>query len=324
MLSVVVPMYNETEALPHFASRLRPILDALPQPYEVVCVDDGSTDGTGAALEAMRAEWPQLRPIRLRRNAGHQAALTAGLDQALGDWIVSIDADLQDPPEAIPDMLAAAVAEGADVVYGVRADRSSDTRFKRVTAGLYYRAMRRAAGVEIPHHAGDFRLMSAAAVDEVRSLGERGRVYRLLIPYMGFKSTEVTYRREQRVAGESKYPLHKMAKLGIESYTSFTTAPLRFATWVGLAGFLLCGAFAVVSLVAFFVGATLPGWTSVAIVLGFIGAVQFFFLGLLGEYVARIYTEIQGRPRYFLETGSQERDARVAPGPRTGDTESPY
>lgn len=249
--------------------------------------------------------------MRLRRNAGHQAALTAGLDQALGEWIVSIDADLQDPPEVIPQMLTEAISSGSDVVYGVRADRSSDTRFKRVTATIYYKAMRRAAGVEIPHHAGDFRLMSAAAVDEVRSLGERGRVYRLLIPYMGFRSSEVTYRREPRVAGESKYPFHKMAKLGVESYTSFTTAPLRFATWMGLLGFVLCSGFAVVSLISYFLGATLPGWTSVAIVLGFIGAVQFFFLGLLGEYVARIYTEIQARPRYFLSTDARGR--AVAP-----------
>jgi dolichol-phosphate mannosyltransferase len=301
MLSVVVPMFNEIESLPHFASRLRPILEALPVPYEVVCVDDGSTDGTAGALLAMQELWAELRVVRLRRNAGHQAALTAGLDHARGDWIVSIDADLQDPPEVIPQMLSVAIDSGVDVVYGVRADRTSDTRFKRSTATIYYKAMHRAAGVEIPHHAGDFRLLSRRAVAEVARLPERERVYRLLIPYMGFRSAEVPYRRDARVAGKSKYPVRKMAKLAAESYTSFTTAPLRFATWLGLVGFVLCSAFAVVSLIAYFVGATVPGWTSFAIVLGFIGAVQFFFLGLLGEYVARVYTEIQGRPRYFAE-----------------------
>ena len=300
MLSVVVPMFNELDALPHFAQRLRPILQGLDMRYEVVCVDDGSSDGTAQALLEMAADWPQLRVVRLRRNAGHQAALTAGLESAHGDWIVSIDADLQDPPEAIAEMLQVAIDTGVDVVYGVRSDRTSDTRFKRLTASFYYRAMRRAAGVEIPHHAGDFRLLSRAALDEVRQLGERGRVYRLLIPYMGFSSREVTYRRDSRVAGRSKYPLPKMVKLGVESYTSFTTAPLRFATWMGLIGFVLCGGFAAVSLVSYFLGETLPGWTSVAIVLGFIGAVQFFFLGLLGEYLARIYTEIQSRPQYFV------------------------
>lgn len=310
MLSVVVPMYNEVDALPHFAGRLRPVLDRLPMPYEVLCIDDGSTDGTTAALQAMRADWPELRPVRLRRNCGHQAALTAGLDSSRGNWVVSIDADLQDPPEAISAMLAAAVDQGVDVVFGVRSDRTSDTWFKRVSAGLYYRAMRRAAGVEIPHHAGDFRLMSRAAVDEVRALDERARVYRLLIPYMGFSSAEVSYRREARVAGDSKYPLHKMVKLGAESYTSFTTAPLRAATWVGLIGFVLCGSFTVVSIISFFLGSTLPGWTSVAAVIGLIGAAQFFFLGLLGEYVARIYTEIQSRPRYFAADSNDRQPER--------------
>lgn len=300
MLSVVVPMYNEIDALPYFTDRLRPILDVLPMPYEVVCIDDGSRDGTGQALLELSRTWPQLRPLQLRRNAGHQAALTAGLDNARGDWIVSIDADLQDPPEVIPQMLETAIGHGVDVVYGVRSDRTSDTRFKRVTAGLYYKAMRRAAGVEIPHHAGDFRLMSQGAVRELGGLSERGRVYRLLIPYMGFRSAEVSYRRDARVAGESKYPVHKMLRLAAESYTAFTTAPLRFATWMGLIAFLLCSAFAAGSLVSYFLGATLPGWTSVAIVLGFIGAMQFLFLGLIGEYLARIYTEVQARPRYFL------------------------
>lgn len=308
MLSVVVPMYNELAALPQFVSRLRPVLDGLAVPYEVVCVDDGSRDGTADELRRLQAGWPQLRPVQLRRNAGHQAALTAGLEHADGEWIVSIDADLQDPPEAIPEMLAAAIDRGVDVVYGVRSDRSADTRFKRVTAGLYYSAMNRAAGVEIQHHAGDFRLMSRRAVRELMQLPERGRVYRLLIPYMGFRSEEVTYRRDARVAGESKYPLRKMATLAVESYTSFTTAPLRFATWLGLLGFVLCMTFALVALVSYFMGATLPGWTSVAIVLGFIGAVQFIFLGLLGEYIARIYTELQARPRYFPseETGQRQ------------------
>jgi polyisoprenyl-phosphate glycosyltransferase len=292
---------NELESLPYFAERLRPVLDQLPASYEVICVDDGSTDGTGEALGRMAEEWPQLRSLPLRRNAGHQAALTAGLDDAHGDWIISIDADLQDPPETITEMLDRALTEDVDVVHGVRADRSSDTRFKRVTAGLCYRAMRRAAGVEIPHHAGDFRMLSARAVDELSRLPERGRVYRLLIPYTEFRSAEVAYRRDPRVAGESKYPVHKMVRPAAESYTSFTTAPLRFATWLGLLSFTLCLAFAIGALVSFVLGANLPGWTSVAIVLGFIGAVQFFFLGLIGEYLTRIYVEVQSRPRYFVD-----------------------
>ena len=300
MLSVVVPMFNEQESLPYFVQRLRPVLDALPVPYEVVCVDDGSSDETAAELAAINLVWPELAPVRLRRNAGHQAALTAGLDASRGDWVVSIDADLQDPPEVIPRMLTAAVQTGADVVYGVRSDRSSDTRFKRTSASLYYRVMRRSTGVDLPHHAGDFRLLSRAAVRELAALPEQGRVYRLLIPYLGFASATVEYRREVRVAGESKYPFHRMVKLATESFVSFTTAPLRVATWLGLLGCVLCSAFTVTALVAYLSGSTLPGWASVAIILGFVGAVQFLFLGLLGEYVARIYTELQARPRYFL------------------------
>ncbi len=301
MLSVVVPMYDEREALPHFSSRLRPVLDLLPVPYEVLCVDDGSKDGTSLALLDLCASWPQLRVLTLRRNVGHQAALSAGLEHAHGDWVVSIDADLQDPPEVIPEMLQVAMAQGVDVVYGVRGDRSSDTLFKRATAGLYYRGMRRAAGVDLPRHAGDFRLMSRSAVSEVNRLRERGRVYRLLIPFMGFSNASVSYRRESRVAGDSKYPVHKMVRLAAESYTSFTTAPLRFATWLGACGFVLCTTFALVALIAYLTENTLPGWTSVAIVLGFVSAAQFFFLGLLGEYVARLYEEVQARPRYFVE-----------------------
>lgn len=300
ILSVVVPMFNEADALPHFAARLRPVLDQMAVSYEVVCVDDGSADDTVAGLRALAQTWPNLRVLVLRRNAGHQAALTAGMERALGDYIVTIDADLQDPPEVIPQMLQAARETGSEVVYGVRADRTTDTAFKRLTAGWYYRIMRRTVGAPVARHAGDFRMMSASAVAEIAALPERGRVYRLLIPYMGFRSTEVEYRREARVAGQSKYPLRKMAALATDSYFSFTTAPLRLATWVGLAGFLLCSGFALVALYGWSTGNTVPGWASSALAIGFIGAIQFVFLGLIGEYLARVYTELQSRPRYFV------------------------
>ena len=301
LLSLVVPMYNEEPVLPTFVERVRPVLDSLGESYEVLCVDDGSTDGTAANLTGLAQAWPNLRLVRLRRNAGHQAALTAGLEDARGQWVVTMDADLQDPPELIPEMLAAARAGNCDVVYAARDERSSDSLFKRTTADLYYRIMNRTAGVPVPRHAGDFRLMSAAAVREVMALPEQGRVYRLLIPYMGFRSTTVHYTRDARAAGESKYPVLKMTALAADSYFSFTVAPLRAATWVGAFGFVACLAFTVVSLVAYFSGNTLPGWTSFALVGGFIGAVQFMFLGLIGEYLARIYVELQHRPRYFVD-----------------------
>jgi polyisoprenyl-phosphate glycosyltransferase len=301
LLTLVVPMHNEADALPHFAARVRPVVDGLDVQYEVLAVDDGSTDTTRADLDRLQATWPQLRVLPLRRNAGHQAALTAGLEHARGRWVVTIDADLQDPPELIPDMLAAGAATNADVVYAVRADRAADSRFKRWTAGAYYRVMDRTVGAPVVPHAGDFRMLSAAAVAELMALPERGRVYRLLIPSMGFRSALVEYAREPRVAGQSKYPVRRMVRLAADSYFSFTVAPLRFATWAGALGFVLCAAFSVLAVVAYLTGRTVPGWASFALIMGFIGAVQFVFLGLIGEYLARVYLELQARPRYYLE-----------------------
>ncbi|MFC7482223.1 glycosyltransferase family 2 protein [Luedemannella flava] len=205
-LSVVIPMYNEEEALPALAERLRPALDELGVTYEVVAVDDGSHDETPQHLLAMRRTWPQLRVIRLRRNAGHQAALTAGLHRSVGAYVVSIDADLQDPPEKIADMLRLARDENLDIVYGVRSDRTTDSFFKRTTAGIYYAIMQKLVGSWMPRHAGDFRLLRRPVVDALKALPERQPVYRMLVPSLGFASGEVTYVREERVAGKTKYP----------------------------------------------------------------------------------------------------------------------
>jgi dolichol-phosphate mannosyltransferase len=299
-LSVVIPMYNEEEVLPLLVSRLRPVLDGLGGAYEVVAVDDGSRDDTAAIVHLLRASWPQLRLIKLRRNSGHQAALTAGLFRSRGEYVVSIDADLQDPPETIAEMLALAEAENLDIVYGVRADRSSDTAFKRSTAGVYYRLMRRITGKDMPHGAGDFRLISRATVEVLRELPERAPVYRLLVPWLGFASGEVSYVREKRAAGISKYPLARMIKLTADSIVSFTAAPLRIAIWLGALGVVAGIALVVKTLLAYFAGATVPGWTSMILVVIFFGACQLLCLGLLGEYVGRIYQASQGRPAYFI------------------------
>lgn len=310
MLSVIVPMYDEQDVLRPFAARLRPVLDALGTDYEVLAVDDGSRDGTGALLESMRLSWPQLRVLRLRRNAGHQAALTAGFDRCRGDWVATIDADLQDPPEVLPVMLEAARRDAADVVYAVRADRRSDTWFKRGTAGLYYRVMRRTAGPDVQRDAGDFRLVSRDVVEELRRLPERHRVYRLLIPWLGFPSTTVPYRRDPRAAGSSKYPVGRMARLAVDSLTSFTAQPLRLATWLGVLGSLACVLLMLLAVAAHVAGATVPGWASVFVAVLFVGAVQLLCLGLLGEYVGRLYAESQHRPLYFLasDTGDRHRE----------------
>ncbi|SHI06168.1 glycosyltransferase family 2 protein [Streptomyces sp. 3214.6] len=318
VLSVVIPMYNEEEVLPALVSRLRPVLAGLGVRYEVVAVDDGSADRTAELLAAFRLGWPELRIIGLRRNSGHQAALTAGLDRALGAYVVSIDADLQDPPEKIADMLALARAENLDIVYGIRADRASDTGFKRWTAGLYYRLVRRLAGEDVPAQAGDFRLLSRAAVDALKALPDQQRVYRLLVPWLGFPSGEVTYERAPRPAGESKYPLGRMIRLAVDSVTGFSAAPLRIATWLGGFAFLVCLALMGYTLSAYALGRTVPGWTSLFIGVMFVGAVQLICVGLLGEYVGRIYTAVQNRPTYFVgRDTAQDAAQESAPLPRS-------
>ncbi len=229
-------MYNEEAVLPLLVERLRPVADGWGVPYEILCVDDGSTDATPVLLQRLHREWPQVRVLRLRANAGHQAAISAGLARARGRWMVTIDADLQDPPEVIGEMLAVARGQGVDVVYGVRSDRSTDTAFKRLSARAFYRSIRAMSDVDARVDAGDFRLMSRATVDAVNALPEHGRVLRLVVPALGFPSASVDYAREERAAGDSKYPLGKMIRLSIDGVTGFSIAPLRFATWLGLLG----------------------------------------------------------------------------------------
>jgi polyisoprenyl-phosphate glycosyltransferase len=280
------------------------VLDGLSMPYELLIVDDGSTDRTAEALFDLSRTWPQVRVLRLRRNAGHQAAITAGLDHSLGDHVITMDIDLQDPPEVITELLGRQRETGADVVYAQRADRGSDSHFKRRTAGIYYRLMRDVAGAKVPAHVGDFRLLSREAVDTLRALPERHRVYRLLIPWMGFPSAMVQYRRDARAAGESKYPLRKMTRLAADSITSFTAKPLRIATWLGIWGSLVCLGAMLVAVFAQFSGHTIPGWASVFVAVLFLGAIQLLCLGLLGEYVGRLYAEAQHRPLYYIASDS--------------------
>ena len=299
-LSVVVPIFNEEAVLPLLVERLRPVADAWGVSYEVLCVDDGSTDATPVLLQRLRREWPQVRVLRLRANAGHQAAISAGLARARGAWVATIDADLQDPPEALGEMLSLARTEGVDVVYGVRTDRTSDTAFKRLSARAFYRSIRALSTVDAHVDAGDFRLMSRATVDAVNALPEHHRVLRLVVPALGFPSATVAYTRAERAAGESKYPLGKMIRLSVDSLTGFSIAPLRFATWLGLLGGLAAIGVLVFAVIAMLLGNTLPGWTSTVVVVAAVGAVQLLALGILGEYVGRMYAMLQGRPTYFV------------------------
>ncbi|MFN8076085.1 MAG: glycosyltransferase family 2 protein [Kineosporiaceae bacterium] len=304
LLSVVVPMYDEEAVLPLFTQRLRPVLDGLGVSYEVVAVDDGSRDATPVLLERDRRSWPQLRVVRLRANSGHQAALSAGLTRARGNWIATLDADLQDPPETLAPMLDAALHGGVDVVYGVRNDRSTDTVFKRSTARMYYGMMRKLVGGHVRSDAGDFRLMSRATVDAINALPEHNRVLRLVVPALGFPSTEVPYRREERAAGTTKYPLSRMIRLTVDSLTGFSVAPLRLATWFGLGGAALTALLLLFALLAFVTDHTVPGWTSTFVAVAAVGAVQLLCLGLLGEYVGRLYTQMQGRSSYYVARDS--------------------
>jgi polyisoprenyl-phosphate glycosyltransferase len=310
-LSVVVPMYNEAEVLPLLVGRLRPVLDRLDASYEVVAVDDGSRDSTFPMLTAIRRQWPNLRIVRLARNSGHQAALTAGLHRSRGDYVVSIDADLQDPPEKIAEMLDLARREGLDVVYGVRADRSTDATHKRATADMYYRLMRRIVGASVPAHAGDFRLMSRNLVNIIAAMPEQRPVYRLIVPWTGLPSGEVTYVREHRAAGSTKYPLSKMLKLAFDSIAGFSAAPLKLATWLGVAGIGVCAVLLVSAVITHLIGVTVPGWSSLIVAMMFLGAVQLFCLGLLGEYVGRIYAAVQARPPYLVLFDSIDRSDRI-------------
>ena len=304
-LSVVIPMFNEQEVLPLLAERLKPVLDGLQVSYEVLCVDDGSADLTPALLHKLAREWEQVRVVRLRANAGHQAAISAGLARARGAYVVTIDADLQDPPEVIAEMFETARCEGVDAVYGVRSDRSTDTWFKRTTARAFYSLIRRISGTAAQSDAGDFRLMSRATVEAINSLPDTNRVLRFVVPALGFPSATVTYRREERAAGTSKYPFLKMLKLSVDSVTGFSLFPLRLATYLGLiGGALMLVAAVVLVVVSRTPGTTIPGWTSTVVIVVGVGAVQLVCLGLLGEYVGRMYTQLQGRPAYFIASDS--------------------
>jgi dolichol-phosphate mannosyltransferase len=319
-LSVVIPMYNEQEVLPLLVERLRPLLDGLGVTYEVIAVDDGSADLTPALLQRSHREWPALRVVRLRANAGHQAAISAGLASSRGDYVVTLDADLQDPPEVIRDMLEAARRDGVDVVYGVRSDRTTDSWFKRTSARAFYWLIGRVSGTSAHSDAGDYRMMSRATVDAINSLPEHNRVLRFIVPALGFPSDTVEYKREERAAGTSKYPLFKMIKLSVDSLTGFSAAPLRLATYAGLGGGVVAVLVIVYTLIASAQGHTVAGWTStVAIVAGF-GALQLVSIGILGEYIGRMYAHLQGRPTYFIAYDSLAAEHSVGHG---GPTDTP-
>lgn len=308
MLSVVIPVYDEQEVLPLLVPRLRAVLEG--REHEVLFVDDGSTDATPTVLPELLRDWPEAQVVTLARNSGHQAAITAGLDRARGDWVVTMDADLQDPPELIPELLAAAEREHVQVVYAARGDRRTDSVFKRLTASAYYRVVERLSGVQVTPHAGDFRLLHADVVAALRALPERRRVYRLLIPLLGFESTVVHHRRDARAAGRTSYTLRRMVLLASDSVVSFSSTPLRFATGLGMLSSTVAALLGVWVILVRVAGNAVPGWASSTLGVLFLGAVQLLCLGVLGEYVGRIYDEVKARPLYRVRGEAPERCPR--------------
>lgn len=301
-LSIVVPCYNEEDCLVALHSRLTATArKAAGEDYEIILVNDGSRDGSWAIMERLAADDPHLVAIDLSRNHGHQLALTAGLDLSSGEKILIIDADLQDPPELLGPMLDAMRSEKADVVYGVRRSRRGETAFKRATAHGFYRLLSRATDVEIPLDTGDFRLMNRRALDAFLAMPEQARFVRGMVAWIGFKQVAVPYDREERFAGETKYPIKKMLRFAFDALTGFSSAPLKLASHAGLA--LSIGSVLIVLyiLAAWVSGQSVAGWTSLMLVVVVLGAVQMFVLALMGEYIGRLYNESKRRPLYIVQ-----------------------
>lgn len=300
-LTIVVPAYNESAVLRSFHRRLRDVIDQLPLDCRVLYVDDGSRDDTWSIILSLLAGDPRVGALKLSRNFGKEAALTAGLDAAGGDAVVVIDADLQDPPELIPALVEQWQA-GYDVVYATRTARDGEGRFKRFTAAAFYRSMEKLSETAIPRDTGDFRLLSRRALDALGQLRERQRFMKGLFSWIGFPQTAVHYLREPRQGGTSKWNYWRLTQLAIEGITSFSTAPLRLATWVGLASATLAFVYGLWVLVRTLVyGDAVRGYPTLLLVILFLGGVQLLALGVIGEYLGRNYAESKQRPLYFIE-----------------------
>jgi glycosyltransferase involved in cell wall biosynthesis len=299
-LSLVLPVYNEQEVIPILHDRLQSFFSKLAVETEVVFVDDGSSDASLSLLRDLVARDPRYKVISFARNFGHGVAITAGVDYARGEAVVVMDADLQDPPEVIVEMMDR-WREGYDVVYGRRLTREGETRFKVITARGFYRLLRALVPLNVPLDTGDFRLMSRQVVVTLRSLRETHRFIRGMVSWIGFRQTAVFYNRPSRAAGETKYPLSKMVRLAMDGITSFSVVPLRFATYLGMfisLGSIAVAFWAVLEKYAF--NSTVPGWTATVVLVSLLSSVQLLMIGILGEYIGRIYEQVKGRPLYVV------------------------
>lgn len=304
--SIIAPIYNEIENLPELYRRIKEVLDSLGEPWELILVDDGSTDGSTEKIRQLAIADKTVRPVIFARNFGHQVAITAGWDYARGDAVIIIDADLQDPPETILELVKK-WKDGYEVVYAVRAEREGESWFKKFTAAMFYRIIYSITDVKIPVDTGDFRLMDRKVVDVLKQMKERHRFPRGMSAWVGFKQIGVTYKRAARVAGVTKYPFQKMLRLALNAITGFSYFPLQVATFFGFvfAGVAILAIPIVIYMRIMGSGAFFGQATTLIAVL-FLGGVQLISLGILGEYIGRLYDEAKGRPLYIVREAPEE------------------
>lgn len=307
--SIIAPIFNETGNIPELYRRSKEVLDSTGEPWELIMVDDGSTDDSAELIRKFANQDPRVKPVIFARNFGHQIAVTAGLDYSRGEAVVIIDSDLQDPPELILDLIAK-WREGYQVVYAVREEREGESWFKLFTASLFYRMISSITDVRIPLDAGDFRLLDRKVVDVLNQMRERHRFLRGMSSWVGFRQTGVPYRRAARLAGETKYPFRKMFRLAINAVTSFSYFPLQLATYIGFiaAGLSILAIPVVIAIRLWGTQTPLLGQATTLIAVLFLGGAQLISLGILGEYIGRLYDEAKGRPLYIVLEAPQELD----------------
>lgn len=311
LITVVVPVFNESKVIDAFHQRTASALARIPDTdYELIFVDDGSRDDSYDQLVALAALDGRVKVVKFSRNFGHQIAISAGVDYAAGDCIVVIDADLQDPPEVIEQMVEQWRA-GHDVVYGVRASRAAENRMKMFTANAFYRLLNMLTKIPIPVDVGDFRLISRRVANQLKELREKDRFVRGLVSWIGYRQTGVIYHREARFAGETKYPYSKMVKFALDGVTSFSTVPLKLASWLGYAASALAFLYLMGVFIQKLSGITVQGWATTMVAILFIGGVQLICLGIIGEYLGRVFNETKPRPLYVVEEvlGTESRPA---------------
>lgn len=302
LVSIVVPMYYEEKVAEECCKRLKNVMDSCGYEYELVFVNDGSRDSTLDILTKLAADDRRVKVLGFSRNFGHQVAVTAGIDKAKGNALVIIDADLQDPPELIPEMLRL-WEQGYEVVYAKRMRRKGESAFKRITASMFYRVLDKLSDTRIPLDTGDFRLIDAKVADELRRMREKNRFLRGMVSWIGFKQTPIEYEREERFAGETKYPLKKMIKLALDGIISFSSKPLKLSQYLGFFAVICAGLVLMYSLIYRLIGGRnlVSGWASIMTTVAFLGGVQLISIGILGEYIGRMYEESKGRPLYIIE-----------------------